>query len=1655
MINPTKHFVPPVVLPPPTSLNRCLIVALLAFAVCAPGASVSAQTGGVVTFSDSTFSDSEWELTVRTLDTGGSLSAIQKTAGGNPGSYRSVVLHNERASSGNTFSGVWGLHRKKGARYDLKTNGSIAQIDYSEDALRFGEAGRFQASGPAVWQAGQVYVWTSRFLTDESVWTKYTKDGLTSADFVLVSPSGLSMVNINSHPDFSANGEALEFGFFRWNTTSFGGDPSDSVCGIDNWQVVVKPVAPLTSGLVAWWPGDGNALDLVSTNHGSLMNGAKATTLGKVGQAFDFDGNNSAVRMPSSALNNAFASLSVEAWVFPRKHGNAGGINSAYGYAIISRTEDAGFAVRVHDGYLQADLRLSGGAALITFSQAQLPTNAWSHIAMTYDGSAVQGFLNGQLLSSAAASGTVRPSTVELLIGNEPNDQPGSLGPGFGWNGLIDEVSIYNRALSAEEIAANYAAFQGQTTVPLCTEPPSGLVAWWTGNGTANDALGQNDGTLQNGATFAPGKVGQAFKLDGEDDYVTLGVLPELKGAKSLTIVAWINMADYSNSVGSIVGKWNSFPANNDNSFLLDAEVKKGRFALNFDDSTGEYLEANTQIPTNEWLHIAATWRSSDGAAVIYKNGIPDGQLTIGAGKTLRYHENYPAVIGEFGVIRGTPYKFHGLIDEVAIFNRALSALEVQSIYNAGSVGMCLPQSPPIIVTQPQNQTVTAGQSVTFTVTATGVAPLRYQWLRDGANISGATNATLTLNNVTLSHSGGYSVIVSNASAAGGSTTSDLALLTVNPAGSPPVITVQPRDQFGAPEGVTVTFSVTATGTKSLSYQWQKNDIDLPGATSSTLALTNVKPSNGGSYTVIVSNAFGREVSSPAILSVAPTPVPPTITLQPQSQTVTVGGSVTFRVTAMGIATLSYQWRKDGVNLAGATDATLTLNNVAASQAGTYTVVVGLPGVPVNPVTSNPAILTVNPALAAPAITQQPPGATVTAGQSVTFSVTAAGNPTPTYQWRKNGANISGATSATYAIATATANDAGTYTVVVSNSQGSVTSATATLTVNPALTAPTITQQPQNQTVTTGQSVTFSVTASGNPAPAYQWRKNGANISAATSAAYTIGNATANDAGAYTVVVSNSQGSITSATATLAVNPLATAPVITAQPQNVTVTAGASATFTVTAAGTAPLSYQWRKDGAAIAGATGSTLTLSNVQSSNVGSYTVVVTNSAGSITSAAATLAIQAASSVFVERQLPSSYSAGTKLTVTLRAVPATGTSVYAVEDHPPGGWTVGAISDAGSYDSNNQTVKFGPFFDSTSRNLTYEVTPPAGVTGAKQFSGKGSIDGVDVVIGGSISIDVAQRHPADYSPADDRLVIGEVTAYGAAWRKGSTWPIGPNPIPINYLTRAGTLWKNGETYRFDSSITSPPLWWVNVTAAKAGGGTLSLLGMEREKSAFSALSNGESLALTGSSPSLRSERGEGRGEESSLALYAATTSASAQSTLPDRFVPGEPFNVQISVKPAPGASVYAVEDRFPAGWKVSNISNSGELDPLSGSVKWGPFFDSTPRELSYSILPALEAGPEAAFNGEASFDGAGMSVAGQRQSRATSRLGVLKLLSGGKMQLEIRGGTGARYSIEVSSNLRDWASVGAFSPTAGVLVFDDPGTASRSQSFYRTIRQ
>ena len=561
---------------------------------------------------------------------------------------------------------------------------------------------------------------------------------------------------------------------------------------------------------------------------------------------------------------------------------------------------------------------------------------------------------------------------------------------------------------------------------------------------------------------------------------------------------------------------------------------------------------------------------------------------------------------------------------------------------------------PPSLTTPPQAVAATAGGNASFSVVATGSAPLNYFWLKNGsalassAKISGVNTATLGLTGIATTDAGNYSVIVSNTA---GSVTSSPAALTIV---TSPTISVQPIGRTVA-TGANVSFAIAAAGSTPLFYFWQKNGQPLAdggnisGSSTTNLNLSAATVNDAGTYSVIVSNALGSATSSNAALAVL---IPAGIVTAPVAATVNVGGSTTFTVLASGSTPLNYQWSKNNVNLSGANHATLSLANISANDAGNYSVTVSNA---VGGAASSAASLTV---LSPPTILSQPVNTTVSLGANAAFTANVTGTAPLHLQWFKNsqpladGGNISGSSTTNLNLAAVTSSDAGNYSLTIVNAAGSTNSSASSLTV---IVPPAIVTPPAPVTAVAGTNISFTVAANGTAPFTFQWQKNGVNLSAANTDTLSLANIGLGNAGNYSVVVGNAAGSITSAVATLTV---LLPPAITTQPANQDGPPGNSVTLTVVATGSAPLTYQWFKgsnalaDGGNISGANTSALTISSLSTNDVDIYFVVVSNFLGLATSAGASVTVSSAPFILVQ---PASQIATRSNTVALN-VTATG---------------------------------------------------------------------------------------------------------------------------------------------------------------------------------------------------------------------------------------------------------------------------------------------------------------------------------------------------------------------------------------------------------------
>ncbi|MBK8871150.1 MAG: S8 family serine peptidase [Elusimicrobia bacterium] len=334
--------------------------------------------------------------------------------------------------------------------------------------------------------------------------------------------------------------------------------------------------------------------------------------------------------------------------------------------------------------------------------------------------------------------------------------------------------------------------------------------------------------------------------------------------------------------------------------------------------------------------------------------------------------------------------------------------------------------------------------------------------------------------------------------------------------------------------------------------------------------------------------------------------VPPTITTQPAPQSVGVNTSATFSVVATGSDPLAYQWQKNGVNIPHANKATYTTPPTLVKENGTlFRVVVRNSA---GSVTSATARLSVTTYLR---VIESPQDQTVNLGEPAKFKYTVEGSAPMTYQWSKNGKNIPGATKPSYTTPPTTTKDNGAiFTVIARNGGGATASSSAKLTV---LLPPTITTQPTAQSAEVNTSATFRVVATGSDPLTYQWQKNGTDIPGAKKATYTTPPTLVKENDAlFRVVVRNSAGSVTSATARLSVTTYLR---VIQSPQDQSVIVGRTATFAYRVEGSAPMTYQWSKDGVNISGATNPTYTTPPTRAADNGSLFKVVARNGGGAT--------------------------------------------------------------------------------------------------------------------------------------------------------------------------------------------------------------------------------------------------------------------------------------------------------------------------------------------------------------------------------------------------------------------------------------------------------
>lgn len=540
----------------------------------------------------------------------------------------------------------------------------------------------------------------------------------------------------------------------------------------------------------------------------------------------------------------------------------------------------------------------------------------------------------------------------------------------------------------------------------------------------------------------------------------------------------------------------------------------------------------------------------------------------------------------------------------------------------------------PVITQQPQSQTVSEGGSASFAVAATGAPPLSYQWRRNGTDILGSTNSSLALSSLRIEQAGTYSILVSNAK---GSVLSHEATLTVR--AMPHFITSQPQPRSVA-AGSTATFSVS-TSPGLYRFQWiqvvSSNLRPVPWGTNATLTLRNVTSADAGLYFCQVEEVqlgLGTEISFVVPLLVT---MPPVITRDPVSQSVTVGGSVTFTVGVTGDSPLTYQWRRNGVAITGATNDTLVLDGVTVLRAGTYTAKVTNAG---GSVTSLGAVLTVLVPNTAPVLAAMADQAIDTLqAWSLQSSATDTDVPAQTLTFGlvsgPEGLSVSPAGMIAWTPSAAQAPSTNLVVVKVTDSGVPARSATNQFTVVVRLantppsfvlvgtqkvqaTVPWSIQLVAGDAETPSAQLVFSLVSAPEgvritPSGLISWVPSSGQAPSTNTVSVRV-----SDAGTPPLSATNQ---FTIVVFELGSDPRL--PRIDLAPQGIDIVEGENGYLYSVASGTAPLSYYWRKDGQAVTGSVEPVLALTNAIAAMAGNYTLEVSNQFGSALSAPATVRI------------------------------------------------------------------------------------------------------------------------------------------------------------------------------------------------------------------------------------------------------------------------------------------------------------------------------------------------------------------------------------------------------------------------------------------------
>jgi hypothetical protein len=941
----------------------------------------------------------------------------------------------------------------------------------------------------------------------------------------------------------------------------------------------------------------------------------------------------------------------------------------------------------------------------------------WVQVVATFDGSRETIYTNGTqsvsktVTANAAGLKYVPDPTSPLMIGNG-NDVASTL---TAFLGTLDEVAIYPEILPLTSIQTHYEAAFGTNaefgnnyqSAVLADSPqlyyrlndqqsrtnggyPAASLPVVNNYGTLSSAA---NGVYQPGTT--PGVAGPSYSGFGANSHAVAlngwfgqvdiggGNLPASlnpTGAVPLTVISWFQTGpadspgrfqeilghgdnSYRLGLGQIAGENHFNPGPGpaaELQFTNALDVAANGFALN---DGRWHMVAGVSDGTNEFMYLDGLLAKS--------NSIAGGINIVGSTNDLLLggDSQYTAAAASSA---NTIRTFNGQIAQVAFFTNALSAVQIQQLYGAAAV-------PPTVFTQPPaSVTNNSGANVTIPVGARGSAPLTYQWYRnDGTPVSGQITSALTFNPATTNNTGSYYVVVSNSA---GSATSSIVQVTIL---GPPILSQQSLTDIRVFVGTTPALQVSASGPAPLIYQWKRNGVPITGATNSAYTVTNTSTVGSSTYDCTVTNSNGAASINPITVSVlaAPgAPFPATVLADHPIAFYRLDEGPDDGAGNSGRTAYDYAGGLNGsysnVDLSQPGYSTVTEPSETSSRYGFFNFQDGYAGnVPryldfskpngnssqfsveawINSMlipSTDAGIVTIGYGFGGEQFALDC-GAHVGSSRALRFYVNDAANGTHTAasantsllgdgQWHHLAAVCDQANGHVYIYIDGALSGSGTIPAgsgiralsapLSIGSRLSTSSATDydnqffglindVAVYNYALTptqvanhyfgagiAPTISQiQPAVLETNQGATAIFTLSAAGTPPLSYQWTdNNGVAIPWGTNATLAITNVQQSQAGYYTVTINNGYGSA-STNGQLIVDLGAPAIVTDLQPTNQTVYSGVALTYSITVSGSSPFAYQWYKNGSPISGGTSSSYSFTSLVGTNT--YYCAVTN--------------------------------------------------------------------------------------------------------------------------------------------------------------------------------------------------------------------------------------------------------------------------------------------------------------------------------------------------------------------------------------------------------------------------------------------------------------